>query len=68
MADEYAKNFATGIVNRKKNLEDREKKAMGEDDAPDPKKGIDKGNLPSPEGFQMSQGQFSGYPQTKTKK
>ncbi len=66
MADEYTKNFATGVTNPKKNLARREKEAgLDGDDAPDPKKGIDKGNLPSPEGFQMSQAQFSGYPHSK---
>lgn len=67
MAGDYAKNFATGVVNPKKNLQRREKEAgLDDDSAPDPKKGIDKGDLPG--SFQMSQGQFSGYPQTKTAK
>lgn len=56
--------LANALVNPKRILAKREKDA-GLDDAG--KAGRDAGDLPSPEGFQMSQAKFSGYPDGKKK-
>lgn len=53
----------TGVTNPKRVLDRRMKEAEG-DSAPDPKKGIDKGDLPTPG---MSQSEFSGYPGSRKK-
>jgi hypothetical protein len=46
------------LTNPKRINDKRESDAEGDDG----KKGRDAGNLPSPDGFQMSQSDFSGYP------
>lgn len=62
MADDTLKN---ALLNPKVIQKRREQEAGLNDDADDGKKGRDAGNLPG--GFQMSQSQFSKYPDGKRK-
>jgi len=62
MATKEAAKFAQGVVNPKAALKRRMAEA-GDDVEEDPKKGVDKGNLPGD--FQMTQSQFSGYDKKK---